>query len=265
MVAFLFCVCLHLQWESWFGWLGKAQALFGGAFQGSSELWRQLQLGALIGRLLAENLAAASAFRNLPSPSNFSRSRPPSCPSLLARYRSFRRNPASHGRHLQLLPPGRPFSAPPPEHRSPRRYQFDPAILPASRFPPLPAKMSFALVARRSGLSMGRRMVRFESTTTKAADAAKQTAEKASSTASEYSAKASEGLSRVSSAAGPAIANAAKGITGALGRVGGRTARLAAFVERKDTPLASPTASPASSAVCSAVGPQPAGCPGCDE
>ncbi|KAJ4297046.1 ATP synthase subunit G atp20 [Collariella sp. IMI 366227] len=96
--------------------------------------------------------------------------------------------------------------------------------------------MSFALVARRSGLSMGRRMVRFESTTTKAADAAKQTAEKASSTASEYSAKASEGLSRVSSAAGPAIANAAKGITGALGRVGGRTARLAAFVERQ-TPL----------------------------
>lgn len=94
--------------------------------------------------------------------------------------------------------------------------------------------MSFALVMRRSGLSMGRRMVRFESsTTTKAAEAAKQTASKASSTASEVSSKATEGLSRVTSAAGPAIANAAKGVSGALSRVGGRTGRLVAFVERK--------------------------------
>ena len=87
---------------------------------------------------------------------------------------------------------------------------------------------------RRSGLSMGRRMVRFESTsTTKAADAAKQTASQASSTASEVSSKATQGLSRVTSAAGPAIANAAKGVSGALSRVGGRTGRLVAFVERK--------------------------------
>ncbi|KAK3393756.1 mitochondrial ATP synthase g subunit-domain-containing protein [Podospora didyma] len=94
--------------------------------------------------------------------------------------------------------------------------------------------MSFALVSRRSGLMMGRQMVRFESTTTqKAADAAKRTASKASATTSEYTAKASEGLSRVSSAAGPAILNAAKGVTGALGRVGGRTGRLVAFVERQ--------------------------------
>ncbi|KAL2136625.1 hypothetical protein VTI74DRAFT_2654 [Chaetomium olivicolor] len=97
--------------------------------------------------------------------------------------------------------------------------------------------MSFALVMRRSGLSMGRRMVRFESTnTTKAAETAKQTAQQASSTASEYTSKATQGLSRVSSAAGPAIANAAKGVSGALSRVGGRTARLVAFVERQ-TPL----------------------------
>jgi len=94
--------------------------------------------------------------------------------------------------------------------------------------------MSFALVSRRSGLSVGRQMVRFESTSTtqKATEAAKQAASKASSTASEYTAKASQGLSRVSSAAGPAIANAAKGVSGALGRVGGRTGRLIAFIER---------------------------------
>jgi hypothetical protein len=99
--------------------------------------------------------------------------------------------------------------------------------------------MSFALVMRRSGLSMGRRMAarRFESTTTtKAAEAAKQTASQASSTASEMSSKATQGLSRVTAAAGPAIANAAKGVSGALGRVGGRTGRLVAFVERKGYP-----------------------------
>ncbi|KAK4136552.1 hypothetical protein BT67DRAFT_374432 [Trichocladium antarcticum] len=98
--------------------------------------------------------------------------------------------------------------------------------------------MSFSLVMRRSGLAMGRRMARFESTsaTTKAAEAAKQTASQASSAASEASARAAQGLSRVTSAAGPAIANAAKGVTGALGRVGGRTGRLVAFVERQ-TPL----------------------------
>jgi len=78
-------------------------------------------------------------------------------------------------------------------------------------------------------MTMGRRMVRFESTSTKATEAAKQTA-----------AKAQEGLSRVSSAAGPAIANAAKGVSGALSRVGGRTGRLVAFVERT-TAAPSPT------------------------
>lgn len=89
---------------------------------------------------------------------------------------------------------------------------------------------------RRSGLSMGRRMVRFESTNSpaKAAEKAKETASKAASSASEYAAKASQGLSRVTSAAGPAFANAAKGVSGALSRVGGRTGRLVAFIERKE-------------------------------
>lgn len=113
--------------------------------------------------------------------------------------------------------------------------------------------MSFALVSRRAGLGLGRRMVRFESTstTTKAADTAKNAADtaknaanKASATASEYTAKASEytakaseGLSRVTAAAGPAISSAAKGAADALGKVGGRTGRLVAFIERTTPPI----------------------------
>ena len=73
---------------------------------------------------------------------------------------------------------------------------------------------------------------RFESSTTeKAAGAAKETAAKAGQVASEYQAKAAQGLSRVTSAAGPALMGAARGITGALGKIGGRTGRLIAFVE----------------------------------
>jgi F-type H+-transporting ATPase subunit g len=98
--------------------------------------------------------------------------------------------------------------------------------------------MSFALGMRRSGLSMGRRMVRFESTNTttqKAAETAKQAASKASSTASETVSKASQGLSRVASSAGPVIVGAAKGAATTLSKMGGRTGRLVAFVERKET------------------------------
>jgi hypothetical protein len=68
-------------------------------------------------------------------------------------------------------------------------------------------------------------------TTSKAASAVKETTAKATSTASEYTARASQGLSRVTSAAGPAISGAAQGVSKALGRVGGRTGRLIAFVE----------------------------------
>ncbi|KAK3943704.1 ATP synthase subunit G, mitochondrial [Diplogelasinospora grovesii] len=103
--------------------------------------------------------------------------------------------------------------------------------------------MSFAVATRRSALTMGRRMAarRFESTTTQkvtetakeTASKAKETASKAKVTASEYATKAQEGLSRVTSAAGPAILNAAKGVSGALGKVGGRTGRLVSFAERQ--------------------------------
>lgn len=74
---------------------------------------------------------------------------------------------------------------------------------------------------------------RLESTTaSKAAEGAKDAAAKAQQVAFEYQAKAQQGLSRVTSAAGPAIAGAAKGVSNALGKVGGRTGRVIGFVER---------------------------------
>ncbi|PNP58545.1 hypothetical protein THARTR1_01561 [Trichoderma harzianum] len=67
---------------------------------------------------------------------------------------------------------------------------------------------------------------RFESSAAgKATDAAKDAANKAK----EYQAKAAQGLSRVAGAAGPAIAGAARGLTNALGKVGGRTGKLISF------------------------------------
>jgi F-type H+-transporting ATPase subunit g len=97
--------------------------------------------------------------------------------------------------------------------------------------------MSFAVsraaLRRSAKLPIGRTTGRFESTASKASEAAKDTASKASQTATEYKSKASEGLSRVSSAAGPAISGAAKGVGNALGKIGGRTGRLIAFIERE--------------------------------
>ncbi|KAH6705445.1 mitochondrial ATP synthase g subunit-domain-containing protein [Leptodontidium sp. MPI-SDFR-AT-0119] len=77
---------------------------------------------------------------------------------------------------------------------------------------------------------------RFESTASKATEAAKDTASKATETANEYKSKATEGLSRVTSAAGPAISGAAKGLGNALGKIGGRTGKVIAFVERQIPP-----------------------------
>lgn len=91
------------------------------------------------------------------------------------------------------------------------------------------APMSLARPMLRSpALRMAGR--RFESNTTqKATEAAKDAAAKTK----EYQAKAQEGLSRVTSAAGPAIAGAARGVTNALGRVGGPVGRAVGFVERQ--------------------------------
>lgn len=88
-------------------------------------------------------------------------------------------------------------------------------------------------VLRQSAKLSGRTTRRFQSTTTKATDAAKEAASKASQSASNIQSKATEGLSRVSSAAGPAISGAAKGLGNALGKIGGRTGRLIQFIERK--------------------------------
>ncbi|KAI0837618.1 GroES-like protein [Hypoxylon sp. FL0890] len=84
----------------------------------------------------------------------------------------------------------------------------------------------------RAGFRMAAR--RFESTNTqKVTETAKEQAAKASKAASEYATKAQQGLSRVTSSAGPAIAGAAKGIANSLGKVGGRTGRLVAFIEKQ--------------------------------
>lgn len=96
--------------------------------------------------------------------------------------------------------------------------------------------MSLAIsrsVLRQSTKLPGRSARRFESTTGKATEATKDTASKASQTASEYKSKASEGLSRVTSTAGPAISGAVKGLGNSLGKIGGRTGKLIAFIERE--------------------------------
>ena len=112
-----------------------------------------------------------------------------------------------------------------------------------------------ALDMLRQSRAWGRMATRrFESTTTaKATETAKEAATKvkdtaskaketasevkdsatakASATVSEYSTKAAEGLSKVTSSAGPAIAGAAKGVANSLGKAGGRTGKLVAFIE----------------------------------
>ncbi|KAI9806507.1 MAG: hypothetical protein M1833_003694 [Piccolia ochrophora] len=84
---------------------------------------------------------------------------------------------------------------------------------------------------RRPHFLLRRPALRNASTTSSAAEAASSGASKASEAASSTTSKASQGLSRVTSSAGPAIAGATKGLGQALGRVGGRTGRLIAFIE----------------------------------
>ncbi len=119
--------------------------------------------------------------------------------------------------HLQLLPQPHLVSGEPISSLS--LLQSSTMSLSASR-----------AVLRRGQLT-GQFARRYQSTTSKASEAAKDTASKAAETASEYKTKAAEGLSRVTSSAGPAIAGAAKGVSNALGRIGGRTGRFIAFVE----------------------------------
>ncbi|MCJ1447226.1 MAG: hypothetical protein MMC23_007737 [Stictis urceolatum] len=73
--------------------------------------------------------------------------------------------------------------------------------------------------------------LRFQSTTEKATEKASETTSKAKEGASNAQSKASQGLSRVTSSAGPALSGAAKGMSSALGKVGGRTGRLIQAVQ----------------------------------
>ena len=91
--------------------------------------------------------------------------------------------------------------------------------------------MSFAasrVVLRQSHLTLRRSALRNASTTS---EAVSNTASKAKETASNATSKAAEGLSRVTSSAGSGVSRATEGITKALGRMGGRTGRLIAFVQ----------------------------------
>ncbi|KAJ1327799.1 Mitochondrial ATP synthase g subunit [Microdochium nivale] len=100
---------------------------------------------------------------------------------------------------------------------------------------------------RQSGAFSRMAARRFESTTAKAAEGAKEAASKASSNASatakdaatkaqaaaaEYTSKAREGLSKVTSSAGPAITGAATKVASSLTKVGGRTGKAVSLVEK---------------------------------
>jgi hypothetical protein len=74
------------------------------------------------------------------------------------------------------------------------------------------------------------RQLAFRRSESTAANKASETAKDAAAKAKEYQTKAAQGLSRVAGAAGPAIAGAARGVTNALGKVGGRTGKLINFV-----------------------------------
>ncbi|KFX94516.1 hypothetical protein O988_06261 [Pseudogymnoascus sp. VKM F-3808] len=102
----------------------------------------------------------------------------------------------------------------------------------------LPAQHTTAsrAVLRQSAKFTVRNGRRCESTTAKATEAAKDTASKATEQAQNFQSKASDGLSRVSASAGPAISGAVKGLGNTLGKIGGRTGRLIAFVERQIPP-----------------------------
>ncbi|KAL7791332.1 mitochondrial F1F0-ATP synthase, subunit G [Trichoderma ceciliae] len=97
--------------------------------------------------------------------------------------------------------------------------------------------MSPSSLARPMLRSPVLRQLAFRRCETTAANKAAETVKDAATKAKEYQAKASQGLSRVAGAAGPAIAGAARGLSSALGKVGGRTGKLIGFVE-KQTPQA---------------------------
>lgn len=86
--------------------------------------------------------------------------------------------------------------------------------------------MATRAALRQSRFLIRRTAIRHNSSTTEAANKAKQVTEQTKS-------KASEGLSKVSSSAGPAIAGAAQNVGNALRKVGGPVGKAVTFVERE--------------------------------
>lgn len=94
-----------------------------------------------------------------------------------------------------------------------------------------------ARVVLRQTIQLSRRSaLRFNSSAAKATEAAKETASKAADKTSEIKSKASEGLSRVTTSAGPALSRAVNGILKSLGKIGGRTGKVVALIERAIPP-----------------------------
>lgn len=89
--------------------------------------------------------------------------------------------------------------------------------------------MSSSIASSRAVLRQSRFFGR--RTNLRQASTVSETASKAKETTSSAASKASQGLSRVTSSAGPAISGALTGARNALGKIGGRTGRLIAFVE----------------------------------
>ncbi|GAD99201.1 mitochondrial F1F0-ATP synthase g subunit [Paecilomyces variotii No. 5] len=79
-------------------------------------------------------------------------------------------------------------------------------------------------VLRQSQFMIRRTAVRHSSSSSEAANKAKESASNAAS-------KAQQGLSRVTSSAGPAIAGAASNVGSALRKVGGRTGKVIAYID----------------------------------
>lgn len=85
-------------------------------------------------------------------------------------------------------------------------------------------------VLRQSQFMIRRTAVRHSSSSSEAANKAKESASNAAS-------KAQQGLSRVTSSAGPAIAGAASNVGNALRKVGGRTGKVIAYIDSKKNPF----------------------------
>lgn len=112
--------------------------------------------------------------------------------------------------------PHHPHSLPRPHNLSSPLFKRQPHLPPAT--------MSMAMsTSSRVLLRQSRQLAsrRYASTNT----------EKAAEAAKNVQSKASEGLSKVSSSAGSGISKAASGVASTLGKIGGRTGRIIAFVE----------------------------------